>query len=134
MEKMLVAKEYMPPDASYVNFKFLYINTLLKNETEEDSNVPPFFFLPVRSLILDFIFIIPLVFISFTTCVCACVLSHFCHFFATFMQFFVTLWTVAYPAPLSMGFSRQEFWRTWVAMPSSRVIICVYIIKYLKSN
>ena len=50
MEKMLVAKEYMPPDASYVNFKFLYINTLLKNETEEDSNVPLFFFFPVGVL------------------------------------------------------------------------------------
>ena len=25
-------------------------------------------------------------------------------------QFFVTLWTVAHQAPLSMGFSRQEFW------------------------
>ena len=24
---------------------------------------------------------------------------------------FVTLWTVACPAPLSMGFSRQEYWR-----------------------
>ena len=23
---------------------------------------------------------------------------------------FVTLWTVAHPAPLSMGFSRQEYW------------------------
>ena len=32
--------------------------------------------------------------------VCACVLSHF----------FVTLWTVACQAPLSMGFSRQEYW------------------------
>ena len=35
MEKILVAKEYVPPDASYVNFKSLYINTLLKNETEK---------------------------------------------------------------------------------------------------
>ena len=25
-------------------------------------------------------------------------------------QLFVTLWTVAHQAPLSMGFSRQEFW------------------------
>ena len=24
---------------------------------------------------------------------------------------FATLWTVAHPAPLSMGFSRQEYWR-----------------------
>ena len=32
-------------------------------------------------------------------------LSHFSH-----MQPFVTLWTVAHQAPLSMGFSRQEYW------------------------
>ena len=32
---------------------------------------------------------------------------------------FVTLWTVACQAPLSMRFSRQEYWK-WVAMPTSR--------------
>ena len=26
------------------------------------------------------------------------------------VQLFATLWTVAYQAPLSMGFSRQEYW------------------------
>ena len=26
------------------------------------------------------------------------------------VQLFVTPWTVAYQAPLSMGFSRQEYW------------------------
>ena len=35
----------------------------------------------------------------------ACLLSHFSH-----VQLFVTLWTVACQAPLSMGFSRQEYW------------------------
>ena len=34
-----------------------------------------------------------------------CMLSHFSH-----VQLFVTLWTVALPAPLSMGFFRQEYW------------------------
>ena len=34
-----------------------------------------------------------------------CVLSHFNH-----IQLFVTLWTVALQAPMSMGFSRQEYW------------------------
>ena len=33
------------------------------------------------------------------------VLSHSSH-----VQFFVTLWTVAHQAPLSMGFSRREYW------------------------
>ena len=34
-----------------------------------------------------------------------CVLSCFSH-----IQLFVTLWTVACQAPLSIGFSRQEYW------------------------
>ena len=34
-----------------------------------------------------------------------CVLSHFSH-----VRLFATLWTVAHQAPLSMGFSRQEYW------------------------
>ena len=33
------------------------------------------------------------------------------------VRLFVTLWTVAYQAPLSMGFSRQEYW--WVAFSYS---------------
>ena len=35
----------------------------------------------------------------------ACVLSCFLG-----VQLFATLWTVAHQAPLSMGFSRQEYW------------------------
>ena len=35
-------------------------------------------------------------------CVCVCVLSH--------VQLFATLWIIAHQAPLSMGFSRQEYW------------------------
>ena len=38
-------------------------------------------------------------------CVCACVLSCFSH-----VWLYVTPWTVAHQAPLSMGFSRQEYW------------------------
>ena len=34
-----------------------------------------------------------------------CILSHFSR-----VWLFVTLWTVAYRAPLSMGFTRQEYW------------------------
>ena len=34
-----------------------------------------------------------------------CMLSHFSH-----IQHFVTLWTVTRQSPLSMGFSRQEYW------------------------
>ena len=35
-----------------------------------------------------------------------CEISHFNH-----IQLFVTLWTIAHQAPLSMGFSRQEYLR-----------------------
>ena len=34
-----------------------------------------------------------------------CVLGRFSH-----VRLFVTLWTVDHQAPLSMGFSRQEYW------------------------
>ena len=44
---------------------------------------------------------------------CACVLSHFSH-----VRLFPTLWTVDCQAPLSMGFSQQEYWSG--AMPSLR--------------
>ena len=37
--------------------------------------------------------------------ICSCMLSHFSH-----VPLFVTLWTLACQAPLSMGFSRQEYW------------------------
>ena len=36
---------------------------------------------------------------------CACMLSRFGH-----VQLSVTLWTVAYQAPQSMGFSKKEYW------------------------
>ena len=36
----------------------------------------------------------------------ACMLSHFSH-----VRLFTTPWTVAHQAPLSLGFSRQEYWR-----------------------
>ena len=35
----------------------------------------------------------------------ACMISHFSH-----VLLFITLWTVSHQAPLSMGFSRQEYW------------------------
>ena len=33
------------------------------------------------------------------------------------VQLFVTLWTVAHQAPLSMGFPRQEYWSGWPFPP-----------------
>ena len=45
------------------------------------------------------------IYIFMCVCVCVCVFSHFSH-----LKLFVTLWTVACQAPLSMGFCRQEYW------------------------
>ena len=39
------------------------------------------------------------------TSISDCMLNHF-----SYVQLFVTLWTGAHQAPLSMGFSRQEYW------------------------
>ena len=41
----------------------------------------------------------------------ACLLSHFIR-----VQLFVTLWTVAHQALLSMGFSRQEHWNVLLCL------------------
>ena len=43
----------------------------------------------------------------------ACMLSLFSR-----VQLFVILWTVAYQDPLSMGFSRQEYWNRLPCPPS----------------
>ena len=45
---------------------------------------------------------------------CVCAPSHFSH-----VWLFVTPWTVAHQAPLSKGFSRQEYW-SGLAMPFSK--------------
>ena len=42
-----------------------------------------------------------------------CLLSHFSH-----VWLFVTLWTIVYQAPLSMGFARQEYWSGLLCPPS----------------
>ena len=47
----------------------------------------------------------------------ACVLSCFSHVLP-----FATPWTVAHQAPLSVGFSRQEYWSGWPC--SSYRFIC----------
>ena len=44
-----------------------------------------------------------------TPCVCVCVCVCVCEL-VSWVRFFVTPWTVAHQAPLSMGFSRQEYW------------------------
>ena len=43
--------------------------------------------------------------LNLTVKINVCVLSHLCH-----DQLSVTPWTVTHQVPLSMGFSRQEYW------------------------
>ena len=43
---------------------------------------------------------------------CVCMLSHFSR-----VQLLAPLWTVAHQAPLSMGFSRQEYWSGFPCPP-----------------
>ena len=54
------------------------------------------------------------IFVCAYMCVCACMLS--------LVWLFVTPWTVACQAPLSKGFSRQEYWS---ALPFPRLPECV---------
>ena len=63
------------------------------------------------------VFLIPA---SLLICVCVCVdtfwtLSH--------VRFFVTLWTVAHKAPLSMEFSKQEYWILECVVISSSTLL-----------
>ena len=47
-------------------------------------------------------------------CVCVCILSH--------VQLFASQWTAAHQAPLSMEFSRQEYWSSF-PVPSPRDLL-----------
>ena len=62
-------------------------------------------------------------------CVCVCMLSHFSR-----VQLCATLWTVNSQAPLSMGFSRKEYWSGLPCpLPGDYIyiyIVCAYIITY----
>ena len=60
---------------------------------------------------------------------CACVLSHFSR-----VWLFATLWAVACQAPLSMGFSRQEYWSglhscPWDSPDKSTGVGCIALLQ-----
>ena len=44
--------------------------------------------------------------------------SSLCAHCSVVSDFFASLWTVAHQAPLSMGFPRQEYWRSILLLPS----------------
>ena len=71
-------------------------------------------FKSISSLALSFLFDLAVSFSEVCLIeVSAYVLSHFSR-----VGLFVTLWTIAHQAPLSMGFSRQEYWRGLPCPPS----------------
>ena len=51
-------------------------------------------------------------------CVCVCARACTCAYVLSPVRLFVTTWTVAHQAPLSMGFPRQEYW-SGLPFPSS---------------
>ena len=79
------------------------------------SNAPHSVSLELLKLLLSISFMTPLIFLPSYFHILlkpplpkgmhVCMLSHVSH-----VWLFVTLWTVAHQAPLSMGFSRQEYW------------------------
>ena len=51
------------------------------------------------------------------------------------VRLFVTPWTAAHQAPLSMGFSRQEYWSGWpLPSPEIYVYVCVNIYWKVRSG
>ena len=65
-------------------------------------------------------------YMNISNTVCAQSLSH--------VRLFVTLWTVACQAPLSMGFSRQEFWSGLPFSPPGDIPDSGIKPSYLKSS
>ena len=61
--------------------------------------------------------------------VCVCVPSHFSH-----VQHFVTLWPMACQAPLSMGFSRQEYWSGLACPPQLKFTLMAELLDWCKWN
>ena len=47
------------------------------------------------------------------------------------VRLFSTQWTVAYQAPPSMGFSRQEYW-SGLLLPSPLISLAIAFIPYIK--
>ena len=81
-------------DLEQISYFFLIIFQILEKGSNHTYH---FFHIPFSKHSANYILI--------TQCVNAWVLSHFGR-----VQLFATLWTVAHQVPLSMGFSRQEYW------------------------
>ena len=58
---------------------------------------------------LSVLFVLIVYAVCVCVCVCVCTLSH--------IRLFATPWTIAHQAPLSMGFSRKEYWRGLLSPP-----------------
>ena len=89
--------------ASFLQLRILYytVNNLLRGQI---SYYMGFFFTQLfekRNIINS------LLYIGCSVCVCVCVCV--CQSLSS-VELFATPWTVAHPSPLSMAFSRQEYW------------------------
>ena len=78
--------------------------------TDKETDLENYITCPLKYLFQ--LFILPLFFhnilnitTQFVVSMSTCMLSHFSH-----VWLFATLWTAAHQVPLSMGFSRQEYW------------------------
>ena len=83
------SKKKMVEDSSNLSFHQLLGNSLPYSQIGDPSSVVSSIYCCISVLCV-------------CLCVCVCVLSR--------VQLFATPWSVACQAPLSMGFSRQEYW------------------------
>ena len=64
-----------------------------------------------------------------TSCTCALICFGCIHVSSSEWKIFETLWTVAHQAPLSMGFSRQEYWSGGSSWLSNHTrVSCIFCI------
>ena len=56
--------------------------------------------------------------------------SEVMHYLLSHAQLSATPWTVAHQAPLSMGFSRQEYWHRGHSRPSSDVYVRSFLCPF----
>ena len=66
---------------------------------------------------------------SSSSSILLCVLGHSRHTHCVWLS--ITLWTVAHQTPLSMGFSRQEYWSGLPCLPPGHTHTHIYVYIYI---
>ena len=77
------------------------------NQPIHDLDLPEH---PVHLFLFFFIYFLDQGYLKFLVCVCVCVRAHAHLVTQSHVRLFATSWTVTCQTPLSMGFSRQEYW------------------------